>query len=313
MRRPILTLTAVSYRYRSQWLYRPTTALHPLTLEVYEGESFGFLGHNGAGKTTTIKAILGLIKATSGSITIDGIAHTDPRCRERVGYLPEQPYFYDYLTVSEVMELYATLAGVSRSSRKGAIDEALEKVGMAHRSKAKMRALSKGLTQRVALAQAIVHRPSLLILDEPFSGLDPIGRKEFKNILLELRRTGTTIFMSSHILQDVEFLCDRASILVKGRLKGVYELRELEEMSDGAYELAIVSNEGNRLWAESQKIPFQDERRLLLFRFPDWSSGARTLRDAIESNVSIETFAKVRPSLEEIFVSLVKEEKVHEG
>jgi len=310
---PILTLDSVSYRYRSQWLYRPTTALHPLTLDIYEGESFGFLGHNGAGKTTTIKAILGLIGATTGSITIAGMAHTNPRCRERVGYLPEQPYFYDYLTVTEVMELYATLAGVSRLERKAAINEALEKVGIDHKAKAKMRSLSKGLTQRVALAQAIVHKPTLLILDEPFSGLDPIGRKEFRNILLELRQTGTTIFMSSHILQDVEFLCDRASILVKGRLKGVYELKELEEMShDGAYELAILNNDENRRWAEGQKLAFQHETRLLLFRFPDWSSGSRTLHQAITDHVQVESFTRVRPSLEEIFVSLVKEENVHE-
>lgn len=309
----ILTLDNLSYRYRSDWLLRPTTALHPLTLEVFEGEFFGFLGHNGAGKTTTIKAILSLIKATTGSITIDGISNTDPRCLERVGYLPEQPYFYDYLTVWEVMELYATLAGVPRVTRKHAIEESLTKVKVDHKARVKMRALSKGLTQRVALAQAIVHKPKLLILDEPFSGLDPLGRKEFRSLLLELRRTNTTIFMSSHILQDVEFLCDRASILVRGQLKGVYELKDLDTSTEARYELTVLSTEENKRWLEKKNLPYLDEKRVIVAQLSERGLAEEVLREALCEGISVESFTRRRPSLEEVFVSLVKGEVVNES
>ncbi len=222
----VLEIKDLSYSYKSEWLGKPYNALKDINLDLHEGECFGFLGHNGAGKTTTIKCILSLTRIKSGSIKIFGKEHSLAASRENVGYLPEQPYFYDYLTVNETMELYATLAGVNNSDLKTAVREALDLVKISSRAKNRMRTLSKGLTQRVAMAQAIVAKPKLLILDEPFSGLDPIGRKEFRELISNLNRSGVAIFMSSHILSDVEDLCGRASIMASGELKGIYNLKD---------------------------------------------------------------------------------------
>jgi len=209
-----------------------TTAVEQLELEVQQGEIFGFLGPNGAGKTTTFKLILGLLRADAGQIRIFGERIQQPAVRARIGYLPENPYFYDYLTATEFLDLYGRLQGIPNEQRHKRIEQTLERVGLAGRGKTALRKFSKGMVQRLGLAQAIQHDPDLVILDEPMSGLDPIGRREVRDLILSLRSAGRTVLFSSHILQDAEMICDRVSILSKGRLRSVGRLDEL--ISTGA-------------------------------------------------------------------------------
>ncbi|RMG43060.1 MAG: ABC transporter ATP-binding protein [Candidatus Dadabacteria bacterium] len=301
------------YKYKSDWLGKPFHALKGINLEVFEGESFGFLGHNGAGKTTTIKLLLGLTTITSGSIKIFGKDPKDPSARRSVGYLPEQPYFYDHLTVQEIMDMYATLAGIKKDFRQSAIKEALEMVKVSARAKSPMRSLSKGLTQRVAMAQAIVGSPKLLILDEPFSGLDPIGRREFADLMVELKKRGTTIFMSSHILSDVEFLCDRASIMAYGELKGVYQLRDIPQMSSGSYELIIREFDGDLRDIKSKAAECVIQEKLIRLTFTDRKTAEQVLTEALAMGIAIESFRFQQGTLEDLFVELVKfEEAKHQ-
>ncbi len=222
-----LEFDSVSHLYKDDWTRKTIEALKPLSLKIEEGECFGFLGHNGAGKTTTIKCLLGLIATYSGSIKIFGKNAQHSVNRRGIGFVPEQPYFYDYLTVAELLRYYGKLSGINSTELSAATKEVLSRLMISDLESKKMRGLSKGLTQKVALAQALLHRPKLLILDEPFSGLDPVGRKVVRDVIAEEKARGTTIFMSTHILSDVELLCDRASILSKGQLKGVVKLGQV--------------------------------------------------------------------------------------
>lgn len=193
-------------------------AVDGLNIEVPEGVVFGFLGPNGAGKTTTIKMLLDFVHPTSGSATIFGKPTTEASTRQVVGYLPEQPYFHKFLKPIEVVSMHATLAGVERRSvRKNAL-RALERTGIAEYADTPIAKLSKGLTQRVGIAQAIVGEPKLLVLDEPTSGLDPIGRRHARDLILELRKEGRTVFLSSHLLSEVESTCDTVAVLKHGTL-----------------------------------------------------------------------------------------------
>ncbi len=308
MTAPAIEIENLSYRYRSDWLISTIIGLKSLTLTVFEGESFGFLGHNGAGKTTTIKCLLNLIKPVSGSVKIFGADSREVDARKSVGYLPEQPYFYDHLTVNEMMEMYAALAGVPRDLRASRIKEALDLVKVSARSKAPMRSLSKGLVQRAAMAQAIVHHPRLLVLDEPFSGLDPIGRREFSELLLHLKSKGTTIFMSSHILKDVEFLCERVSILRQGVLQGVFKLDELPVLLPGRYELVLDKSTAIEDLALQGKPDVNDQGKFLRLVFEDQAHAEEALARAIETGCRVESFQFVHGGLEELFVRLVNQE-----
>ncbi|NIL99640.1 MAG: ATP-binding cassette domain-containing protein [Acidobacteria bacterium] len=202
-------------------------AVRGVELEVRPGEIFGLLGPNGAGKTTTIKMILGLLRPDAGEIRVFGRPSASREARKRLGFLPENPYFYDYLTAREFLDFYARLQGIAKPDRAGLIDRTLERVGLAGRENTALRAFSKGMMQRLGLAQAIQHDPDLVILDEPMSGLDPIGRREVRDLILALREAGKTVFFSSHILQDAEMICDRVAILKQGELLSVGSLDEL--------------------------------------------------------------------------------------
>lgn len=294
------------YQYSSDWSAKKFPAVKGISLEVQEGESFGFLGHNGAGKTTTIKCLLGLIRPTSGKLRIFGVDSRNKDARISVGYLPEQPYFYDHLTVGELMRMYACLAGVPAADVPAAIARALDAVKVSARAKSPMRSLSKGLTQRVAMAQAIVASPRLLVLDEPFSGLDPIGRKEFKDLLFELKKSGTTIFMSSHILSDVEFLCDRASIMAHGQIKGIFRLSELSTMSGGYYELVIRPAPAFEQEQRSRARVVEPSNQSTRLTFESAGPAEEALRRALAQGVCVESYQFVRGNLEELFVKLVQ-------
>src|SRR5689334_25140996 len=209
------------------WRKRPKRALEPLQLTVEEGEIFGFLGPNGAGKTTTLKMLMGLVYPTAGSARILGMEISDPRVRAQIGFLPEHPYFYDYLTGRELLEYYGRLSGMPSTGRSDKISEMLAQVGLADASDVQLRKYSKGMLQRVGIAQAILHDPKVVFLDEPMSGLDPMGRREVRDLIAQLNQDGKTVFFSTHILSDAEALCDRVAVINKGELKGIGVVADL--------------------------------------------------------------------------------------
>jgi ABC-2 type transport system ATP-binding protein len=196
-------------------------SLEGLTMRVEPGEIFGFLGPNGAGKSTTIKLLIGLIFPTAGTARILGKSIGDIAMHQRIGYLPEQPYFYDYLTAAELLDYFARFHELPDTERRERVARMLKKVGLETAGKIQLRKYSKGMLQRVGLAQAILHDPQVVILDEPMSGLDPVGRREVRDIILELKRDGKTVMFSTHILPDAEVLCDRVGVIVGGKLRGV--------------------------------------------------------------------------------------------
>lgn len=219
------------------WRKRPKVALKPLHLQVEEGEVFGYLGPNGAGKTTTLKLLMGIVFPSGGSARILGMDMQDPRVKAQIGFLPEQPYFYDHLTAPELLEYYAQLSGVPAAERKRRVAETLDRVGLHEIAGLQLRKFSKGMLQRVGIAQAILHDPKVVFLDEPMSGLDPIGRREVRDLVQSLKDEGRTVFFSTHILADAEALCDRVAVLNRGELLGVGSIEQLTAGTGGRVEV----------------------------------------------------------------------------
>ncbi|HUA13912.1 MAG TPA: ABC transporter ATP-binding protein [Verrucomicrobiae bacterium] len=219
------------------WRKRPKRALKPLHLTVEEGEIFGFLGPNGAGKTTTLKLLMGLVFPTAGTARILGRDWTEPEVKAQIGFLPEQPYFYDYLTAHELLDYYGQLSGVPGKGRKQRIEQVLGQVGLHDVKGVQLRKFSKGMLQRAGIAQAILHNPKLVFLDEPMSGLDPLGRREVRDLMEQLKQDGKTVFFSTHILSDAEALCDRVAIIHKGELRSVGAVEDLTSSVEGKVEI----------------------------------------------------------------------------
>ena len=205
--------------YRTPFVRRKVEALRGVTFSMERGQIFGFVGPNGAGKTTTIRTLMGLIRPTSGRASLLGHPVPSRAARARVGFLPEAPYFYDYLTVPELLDLAGRLFGVSAGERRRRADRLIERVGLGSARNQNLKKFSKGMLQRAGLAQALMNEPELVVLDEPMSGLDPIGRKEVRDLILELRDQGTSVFFSTHILSDVEAITDRVAIVARGQLQ----------------------------------------------------------------------------------------------
>jgi len=222
------------------WRKRPYRALDHLTLEVEPGEVFGFLGPNGAGKTTTLKLLMQLVFPTSGHAEILGRPLGDLAVKQRMGYLPENPYFYDYLTAEELMNYFAELFGVRGAERRARVSRLLDEVGIGAERRLQLRKFSKGMLQRVGIAQALVNEPDLVIFDEPMSGLDPLGRRDVRAMILALRDRGCTVFFSSHVLSDAEALCNRVAILAKGRLVATGRLTDMLALRARGWELVIA-------------------------------------------------------------------------
>jgi len=223
------------------WRSRRKLALRPLRLTIEQGEVFGFLGPNGAGKTTTLKLLMGLVPPSGGTARILGMDIDDPRVRAQIGFLPEQPYFYDHLTARELLTYYAQLSGVPAKERSARVTAMLERVGLAESAGVQLRKYSKGMLQRVGLAQAILHDPKVVFLDEPMSGLDPMGRREVREMIQQLRSEGKTVFFSTHILSDAEALCDRVAVIHGGELQGVGAVAELTPRSRGKVEIIFCA------------------------------------------------------------------------
>jgi ABC-2 type transport system ATP-binding protein len=220
-----IKLQHINRSFRNHFWQRRKQVLNDISLNIHAGEVFGFLGPNGAGKTTTIKIITGLIKPDSGKVDIFGDAVNSMAAKQRIGFLPESPYFYEHLTGYEFLKLHALLHNLR--NYKGRVHELLDRVGLVNFMGLQLRQYPRGMLQRIGIAQALVGSPDLLILDEPLTGLDPIGRKEIKDLILEEKAKGTTIFFSSHILPDAEAVCDRIGIIIDGRIMQVGELQVL--------------------------------------------------------------------------------------
>jgi len=219
------------------WRKRPKRALHPLHLAIEDGEIFGFLGPNGAGKTTTLKMLMGLVFPSGGGARILGMDLDDPRMKAQIGFLPEQPYFYDYLTARELLTYYGQLSGVDSRQLPRKVDSTLERVGLRDATDVQLRKFSKGMLQRAGIAQAILHDPKVVFLDEPMSGLDPMGRREVRSLIEQLKAEGKTVFFSTHILSDAEALCDRVAVINLGQLRGVGAVAELTSGVRGKVEI----------------------------------------------------------------------------
>jgi ABC-2 type transport system ATP-binding protein len=287
-------------------------ALKGLTLEVKRGEVFGFLGPNGAGKTTTLKILMGLIYPTSGNAWIMGRELGDVSVKKGLGFLPEQPYFYEYLTAMEFLDFYGRLFGMGKAERKDRAAELLPLVGLEHAGNLQLRKFSKGMLQRIGIAQALINDPELVVLDEPMSGLDPIGRKEVKDIMIHLKERGKTIFFSTHILPDVEVICDRVAILVKGELRSMGAVGELLEGVEAAsVEMTFEGlSEGDLLAVKSlSKTSFMQGRKATAF-FDD-SSKAKEAKELIyKKGGDIISLIPHKRSLEDIFIEEVKKDRV---
>ncbi len=223
-----IVIEGLTKTFWSGWPGRPSvTVLDGLTLSIEQGQIYGFLGPNGSGKTTTLKILLGLMHATTGRVEVLGKPAGNVMVRKRIGFLPESPYFYDYLTAEEFLTFYGHLAGLDRVELNKRVTHLLEIVGLVDARTRQLRKFSKGMLQRIGLAQALIHDPELVILDEPMSGLDPVGRKQVRDLILGLRDQGKTVFFSTHIIPDVEMICDRVGVLAKGKLLTTGRVEEL--------------------------------------------------------------------------------------
>jgi ABC-2 type transport system ATP-binding protein len=291
------------------WRKRMRRSLDNLTLQVEEGEVFGFLGPNGAGKTTTLKLLMGLIFPTSGTARVLGRSIDDVAMRRDIGYLPEQPYFYDYLTARELLDYYARFSGFSATDRRERVEKNLERVGLAAVGKVQLRKFSKGMLQRVGIAQAILHDPKVLFLDEPMSGLDPVGRREVRDIILDLKRQGRTVFFSTHILSDAEILCDRVAVLNSGKLQGVGAPNEIVSIELLGMEILFEAVAGRPLPAALLEHATKTGSRYhIVVPEADLYAALDQLKASAARILSV---TPVRPTLEDYFFRLVKGGPTH--
>jgi ABC-2 type transport system ATP-binding protein len=289
------------------WRRRKRRSLDNLSLEVNEGEIFGFLGPNGAGKTTTIKLLMSLIFPTAGTARVGGRSIDDIRMHREIGYLPEQPYFYDYLTARELLDYFARFFGFSAADRRERVARFLERVGLAAAADVQLRKFSKGMLQRAGIAQAILHDPRVVFLDEPMSGLDPVGRREVRDIILELKNQGRTVFFSTHILSDAEMLCDRVAVLVGGKLQGIGSPEEIVSIEVRGMEVLFEMRDARPLPVslEREASRIGDRYRVQVSE-SDLYSALDQLRDCRARILSVQP---LRPTLEDYFLHLVNREK----
>ncbi len=294
--------------FRSNWRFRRIRVLDGISFSVRRGEIFGFVGPNGAGKTTTLKVLMGLIRPTAGSAEILGHDVRTSEFHRHVGFLPENPWFHDFLTGAEILRFYARLGGVPGSELPGRIERLLEQVGLAHAADTRLRAYSKGMLQRIGIAQSLVHDPEVVFLDEPMSGLDPIGRKEIRDLILRLRNEGRTVFMNTHILTDVEALCDRVAIIAQGRIRYAGRIEDFLEGREHTTDLVVSSVAPDLI--ERFEDGFETEVRgsgdRIELRLQE-KDVAEALRLVLDSGGKVLSLAPHRASLETIFLSAVNE------
>ena len=307
MNTPAIEITGLTKDYPvGFWRKRLRRSLDNLTLQVEEGEVFGFLGPNGAGKTTTLKLLTGLIFPTSGTARVRGRSIDDVRMHSDIGYLPEQPYFYDYLTARELLDYYARFSNYTATERRARVQRFLELVGLTSAGDVQLRKFSKGMLQRAGIAQAILHDPPVVFLDEPMSGLDPIGRREVRDIIHDLKHQGRTVFFSTHILSDAEMLCDRVAVLAGGKLQGVGAPNEIVSLEVSGMEILFEMPQGQALpQALARAVAIGPRYRL---EVPE-AELYYTLDRLRGCEARILSITPVRPTLEDYFIRIVGREQ----
>jgi ABC-2 type transport system ATP-binding protein len=289
------------------WRPRPYRALDRLTLEVERGEVFGFLGPNGAGKTTTLKLLMQLVYPTSGRAELLGKPIGDPSAKRKIGYLPENPYFYDHLTAEELLRYFAGLFGYSSADCRARASRLLDEVGIGAERKLQLRKFSKGMLQRVGIAQALINDPELVIFDEPMSGLDPLGRREVRALILSLRDRGCTVFFSSHVLSDAEALCSRVAILAKGRLTTAGRVSEMLAFRVRGWELVatgVTQPLLGSISARATRATKIGEDRFS-FELPLGQPVDRILSELTAAGAALVSLNPLRETLEDLFVQQV--------
>ena len=293
----------LSKTFRTGFLMRPVHAVRGIDLDVRKGEIFGFLGPNGAGKTTTIKLLTGLVRADAGEAWIGELPVESPESRAKLGFLPEGTFFHDYLTGREFCDLHARLLGVPRAERGDRIQELLLRVGLEDAADAQIRNYSKGMRQRVGLAQALVGDPAVVILDEPMSGLDPVGRRELRDLILGLREQGRTVFFSSHVLADAEMICDQVAVIVAGRVVEAGYLADLLGRELGGVEL-VAEGLSQELWQEVSTLATRSVARGArhLFEFSGEDTAEKALDRIRGAGGRISSLVPARRSLEDLVV-----------
>lgn len=297
MQQAAITIQAINKRYRTGFWGRRYTALKDLSLELHPGEILGYLGPNGSGKTTTFKILLGLIKADSGSIKVFG-EPADQRSRERIGFLPENPYFYMYLTAEESLHFHGRLKGMSREERKMSIQDLLPLVGLENAGSKQLRKFSRGMLQRIGIAQAMMNNPDILILDEPMSGLDPRGRKQMRDIIMHYRDQGKSVIFSSHILSDVEIMCDRAAMIEAGRLQEVVKVDEILDSQIEHWEIACTNLSDTATFTD-RAFSILATKRQQLFKVTEEDSARAMLTEIEQAGGKLISFGPQRANLED--------------
>jgi len=303
MPQPAIEIEGLSKEYPHGFLnLKKRKSLEDLTMQVEPGEVFGFLGPNGAGKSTTIKLLMRLIFPTSGAARILGKSIDDVSVHQQVGYLPEQPYFYDYLTAAEVLDYFARFHRLTAADRHARVQAVLKKVGLETAKKIQLRKYSKGMLQRVGLAQAILHDPEVVVLDEPMSGLDPLGRREVRDIILELKKQGRTVLFSTHILADAEMLCDRVGVIVGGKLRGVGTPGEMVGIQAQGMEILFEAGTTGKPCPMLEKATKTGERYRV--QLPE-AELYMCLDELKAAGARILSVTQIKPTLEEFFMNLV--------
>jgi ABC-2 type transport system ATP-binding protein len=304
---PVVEINNLTKDYKTGFFQQKTVrALDDLSLSVTGGQIFGFLGGNGAGKTTTIKILMGLLYPTSGSATILGRPISDVSMHRKIGYCPENPYFYDYLSARELMNYFGELFGLSRTERSKRTDELLDLVGLDEKARDRqLRKFSKGMLQRVGLAQALINDPEIVFLDEPMSGLDPIGRREIRELIADLRTQGKTVFMSTHILSDIESLCDEVTILRSGKLAVSGKLHELlAGESDLGFEVTLTNVTAEQMSSSlGGTFVFQDHPAGCITQCANESDVERILTAVRSNGGSLVSVQQIKQSLEDLFTN----------
>jgi len=300
-----LEITNLKKSFRSNFLIKKYHILKGINISVEQGEIYGFLGPNGAGKTTTIKCILGLLFPDEGEIVINGQPSNSIPARGQIGFLPENPYFYDYLSASELLHFSASLFAIPAAIARERIELLIKQVGLTGHEHLKLRKFSKGMIQRLGMAQALIQDPVCLILDEPFSGLDPIGRKEFRDLILALKGQGKTIFFSSHILQDMEMMVDKVGIIINGRISRQGRLSEMIASSTQYHE--IVCGRINEKQLAQINPHFVTRDNQFIITLDNEADINLVVESIIHNNGLVIAVNPVKKTLEDIFLNELRE------
>lgn len=297
----------VGVRLQPHFWSRPRVLLDDISFRVEAGEIFGFLGANGAGKTTTIKVILGLLTPTTGTVRLAGMPSHTPAARRSIGFMPERAYYPEHLSAHELVRLHGILAGLSRRDARHRAGEVLERVGLSQAMHDKLKNYSKGMLQRAGLAQALVGSPQIIIMDEPMSGLDPLGRRDVREIMLSLRKEGKTVFFSTHILPDIELLCDRVAMLAAGKLYKIGTLSDLVQHGAGGIEVearGVSAPTLARLRTQAQRV--NEQAHGLRFECANIAAANALIDDLRRDGALIQSVQSGRGSLEAAFVQTEK-------